>query len=103
MLPQTSYFCGETSDGVAKCQLFSRAKVGPTDFWTETHNFIITCRVSNMSPRTHFIVCQIVTQSLISGLGWSVAGLGKRTRLLRLRTLFLGQTEATRGKKTKYY
>ena len=54
--------------------------------------------VYNTSPRIHSIVWQIVTQSLISGLAWSVAGLGKRYGELRLCILFLGQTEAPRGK-----
>ena len=99
--PSGIIFFGKTSGGIAKCRLFSQVRVGPTDFRTETHKFLIT--VYNMSPRTHFIVWQIVTQSLIPGLGWSVAGLGKRSGELRLHTLFLGQTEAPRGKKTNYY
>ena len=70
--------------------------MGPTYLRTETYKFINT--VYNMSPRIHSIVWQIVTQSLISGVGWSVAGLGKRYGELRLCILFLGQTEASRGK-----
>ena len=94
-------FCGKTSCGIAKCWLFSQVRVWPTDFRTETPKFFIT--VYNTSPKTHFIVWQIVTQSLISGLGWSVAGLRNRSGELRLHTLFLGQAGAPRGKETNYY
>ena len=70
--------------------------MGPTYFRTETHKFLNTSY--NTSPRIHSIVWQILTQSLISGVGWSVAGLGKRYGELRFWILFLGQTEAPRGK-----
>ena len=90
-------FVGKSVVALHNAGCFLRLEWDPcTYFRTETHKFINT--VYNTSPRIHAIVWQIVTQSLISGLGWSVAGLGKRYGELRLRILFLGQTEALRGK-----
>ena len=53
-----------------------------------------------MSPRIHSIVWQIVTQSLISGVGRVVSDRSREEiwGALRLCILFLGQTEAPRGK-----